>query len=221
MLRAVRQLAWMMMSVMMMFVVCCVCLLDSLLDVYIAVYSKVEWRSATIASFRPVAKKRKAFMGTAVAVTVLSIFITGYGFFAISGSQEIITKTAWAIAARKYKVLQGEQEFEFVGEVLYFGLRKFVVHTCRKAPGPVYLEWGQCSEQAEWWSQATCSLGEAEYHGMPCGQMDSCQDASIGSQFWALTTFVTLLFALMGCLTRIRKVSISPLPHHHPISDPS
>jgi len=37
--------------------------------------------------------------------------------------------------------------------------------------------------------------------------MEECRETSANSQFGAFTTAVTLIFALIGCLTRIRKTA--------------
>ena len=46
---------------------------------------------------------------------------------------------------------------------------------------------------------------EAELHGFGCAEVQKCRDVAYSNQFGAFTTCAGLLFALMGCLSRIRK----------------
>ena len=51
-----------------------------------------------------------------------------------------------------------------------------------------------------------CSGGADSMFGFPCDKMQQCADAATSSQFGAFMTCATLLFAMIGCLTRIKKV---------------
>ena len=52
-------------------------------------------------------KERKAFMGTALALTVVAIVITGFGCFALSDDDSIIFYTTWGISYMKYTNADG------------------------------------------------------------------------------------------------------------------
>jgi hypothetical protein len=147
-------------------------------------------------------RERKAFMGTALAVTVVAIVITGFGCFALSSDENTLRVTAWGIASHRYETSDGSGT---LGQVAYVGLRKFVVHTCADAsPSSVYA-WKNCEVKSTFWSDAGCVGNATDYYGLPCSEVDACAEASINSQFGAFLTCVTLIFAMNGCLTRIRK----------------
>ena len=68
-----------------------------------------------------------------------------------------------------------------VGQVAYIGLRKFVVSTCMDATNSDWKAWKGCSQEAVWWSAATCTDGQTDYYGFPCSAvrlscllMDAC-----------------------------------------------
>jgi hypothetical protein len=89
--------------------------------------------------------------------------------------------------------------------------------------------WGDCETDDVWWRRVQCdddddasaggggSTGggkgvwsdgdKGSYFGWPCQPVRECQEAAINSQFGAFSTCVTLIFALIGCLTRMRKVA--------------
>ena len=164
-------------------------------------------------------KERKAFMGTALAVTVFAIFITVFGCFALSDSNRILHFTAFGVASLTFIDSQNQT----VGQVAYLGLRKFVVDQCLNSTrgthpsGKNFMHWTQCTSYEHWWEDTLCdgenSLSDFadddfSFYGFPCYEIEKCRKTSIKSQFGAFMTAVTLIFALNGCLTRIRKVAV-------------
>ena len=149
-------------------------------------------------------KERKAFMGTALAVTVFAIVITGFGCFALSGDDSIVRLTAWGIAHSRHTASDGSE----VGQISYIGLRKFVVYSCLDASaGTDFYAWKECTYESRWWSHVECKSGADDYYGFDCDAAEECQETTAASQFGAFTTAATLIFAMIGCLTRIRKVA--------------
>ena len=128
--------------------------------------------------------------------------ITGFGCFALSDDTSTLEITAWGRATRKFEAEDGS----IVGQITYIGLRKFVVRTCTEAEGSDFGSWRRCESEDTWWMGAKCAPGEEAYYGFRCQDVETCRESSVNSQFGAFTTAVTLLFAMMGCLTRIRKV---------------
>jgi len=149
-------------------------------------------------------KERKAFMGTALALTVVAIVITGFGCFALSDDDSIIFYTTWGISYMKYTNADGVK----VGQIAYLGLRKFLRYECLDtSSGSNWREWADCTEDNVWWSAVECGSGGTLYYGYRCDEVEHCSEAAQASQFGAFMTAATLVFAMLGCLTRIRKVA--------------
>jgi len=107
-----------------------------------------------------------------------------------------------------------------VGQITYIGLRQLVLATCTDAPNDDWVNWGGCTFQKEWWSENEyCSskssggggdaFGGSQVHpnGMPCADLNKCGASSVNNQLGAYMTAFTLLFALLGCLSRLRKIA--------------
>ena len=151
--------------------------------------------------FRYFDERRKWYMGWATAFTVLSIAATIFGCFAISPKMQYVQNSAWAYAYRR-NATSG------VGYDTYLGLTIYVTRTCLDTPDEAEGEWQSwnalaCEQQSTWWSSFDCA--EAELHGFGCAEVQKCRDVAYSNQFGAFTTCAGLLFALMGCLSRIRK----------------
>lgn len=143
-------------------------------------------------------------MGTALALTVVAIVITGFGCFALSDDDSIIFYTTWGISYMKYTNADGVK----VGQIAYLGLRKFLRYECLDtSSGSNWREWADCTEDNVWWSAVECGSGGTLYYGYRCDEVEHCSEAAQASQFGAFMTAATLVFAMLGCLTRIRKVA--------------
>jgi len=151
-------------------------------------------------------RERKITMGTALAFTVVAIVITGFGCFALSGDAETLRLTAWGISFH-----QGSADGSAPGTLVFLGLRKFVVQECTDATGDDFMQWTGCKTiEDPWWSDIReggdkCQSPDSTLHGYACDDVQSCADQAISNQFGAFSTCVTLLAAMMGCLTRIKK----------------
>lgn len=145
-------------------------------------------------------KNRKVLMGIALGATVMSIIITGFGCFALASDPEILRLTAWGISYHRDEVLGN-------GTVVYLGLRVFVARFCNNAPNDNFLDWSDCDDNQveQFWYEYECG-GDFDF-GYPCDEVELCQEQAIANQFGAFTTFATLILALNGCLTRIRKIA--------------
>lgn len=172
-------------------------------------------------------RERKACMGVALAVTLLAICVTGFGCFALNGDPFTLRFTAWGVAHTRMKhaiaainsttAATTVNEDDELGQVSYIGLRRFVVRTCshvgnRRGGGGRrdWHEWSSCDDTAVvWWDDAECADGEESLYGFPCDAVATCQQAAINNQVGAFMTCVTLLFAIIGCLTRSKCLSLA------------
>ena len=144
-------------------------------------------------------------MGVALAVTITAICVTGFGCFALNGDPFTLRFTAWGVAHTRTTLLNNSTEK--VGQVSFIGLRRFVVKTCSGARNRDWHDWDGCDEDAIWWADAECANGESSFYGFPCSAMTTCQEAAINNQVGAYMTCITLVFAIIGCLTRSKSVS--------------
>ncbi len=144
-------------------------------------------------------RERKAFMGTALAVTVVAIVITGIGAFSVSTDPVILQFTSWAATAIRN---DGKN-----GQVMFIGLRQVVIRNCSDSSGNVLLDWDDCEETIIPLVDVGCSSGEEDFFGYDCDVMAKCAENAAGNFMGALITFATLLLAMNGCLTRIKKVA--------------
>jgi hypothetical protein len=144
-------------------------------------------------------------MGTALAVTVVSILVTGFGVFALSSDENILQLTNWGTFTTR--VDSGNGDGTKIGEAIYIGLQKVVIVTCRDASDNDYLSWDGCEFNGLFWKDVECGNDIDSFYGYPCDAIASCRAAATDSQFGAFVTAATLIFAMIGCLTRIRKVA--------------
>mmetsp|Transcript_17515 Transcript_17515/g.20303 ORF Transcript_17515/g.20303 Transcript_17515/m.20303 type:complete len:335 (-) Transcript_17515:127-1131(-) len=149
-------------------------------------------------------KNRKALMGIALLFTFFSIIITGFGCFALSTNPKILRITAWGISYHRNETTE-------TGIVAYIGLRRFVIRSCASATSNDFFDFTDCeTEDAVFWDELECESGEFAF-GYPCDEVNVCKDQAVGNQFGAFTTAATLILALNGCLTRIRRAADSNL----------
>jgi hypothetical protein len=83
-------------------------------------------------------------MGTALAVTVLSMVVTSFGAFSLSTDETILKLTSWGVYHSRYDDVDTGDRF---GQALYVGLRKYVVMTCTDAPDAHFQDWRGCSQK--------------------------------------------------------------------------
>mmetsp|Transcript_12583 Transcript_12583/g.15616 ORF Transcript_12583/g.15616 Transcript_12583/m.15616 type:complete len:348 (+) Transcript_12583:319-1362(+) len=147
-------------------------------------------------------KNRKPLMGTALALTALAIIITGFGCFALSTDPQILRLTAWGISYHRNVTTE-------TGTVIYLGLRRFVVRECDEAPTNSFFDLAECrTTKAVFWDDLDCNEdGSGFAFGYPCNEVNICKQQAVANQFGAFVTAATLLLALNGCLTRIRRVA--------------
>ena len=152
-------------------------------------------------------RERKAYMAFALTVTLVAIVVTGFGCFALNADPHTLRFTAWGVSHTRFFVSEDDAE-ERVGQISYIGLRRFVVnHQCSRNLDDEWTEWSGCDRTIVWWVDAQCAHGETSYFSFPCAAMETCQDAAINNQVGAYMTCVTLIFAIIGCLTRMRRVA--------------
>ena len=141
--------------------------------------------------------RRKQYMGTALGVTVLAIAVTVFGCFALSSDPEIIRWTAWGTAWYRNETTMTATKF-------YIGLVDFVVTECEDTSGDEGWKFSCETIQNTPWANLDA---DSDLYGFPWSSVKACQAQAEGNQFGAFSTAATLLFALNGCLTRIRKVA--------------
>lgn len=161
--------------------------------------------------------ERKLLMGIALGFTVFSIILTTFGCLGLSSNPSLVRVDAWAIGH-----LANEAESE--GTIAWVGLGRLVIQRCADiGDGKGWHEWRDCALYPHWWSEVPRKCGTAQAahgaavlagnetdriddeFGYPCDVLLVCAEQAAANQFGALITCVTLVFALIGCLTRIRK----------------
>ena len=121
---------------------------------------------------------------------------------------EILYVTSWGYA---YTV----NETAHLGTEYFMGLNAYVVRKCHYGDrcadcwGATHFGAG-CNEghdSGRWSDLESECKGHQEFHesGFPCKMLEQCARISVNNQFSFAVTCITLVFALMGVTTRIRK----------------
>lgn len=152
-------------------------------------------------------KNRKKLFGIGIIVTALTMVITGFGCFAISSDQNIVQHAMWGYAYYRAKNETADGA-DYHGVDIYLGLRALVVRECSKAKSQsVSMDktWGGCDdhEASGLWEDVECS-GDGIL-GFSCDEIKRCKEEAVGNAFGAFTTCATMIFAMLGLLTRIRR----------------
>jgi len=181
--------------------------------------------------FKSADRERKALMGTALAFTVVSIVLTVFGSLALAPSDSLTVAAAWAIGGLVEKDSDvGTLAFIGLRRVLLRTCTENVHQPWAKWAGCATQSytWAEipavCSAAAAREELAVELAEAAEFSGLtdvdfslykgqeldfslgyPCTPLLMCAEQAIANQFGAFVTCVTLIFALIGCLTRIRK----------------
>lgn len=141
--------------------------------------------------------RRKYFLGMASLVTVIAMVLTTFGCCALSTDPTVIKRVYWA--AGTMTNVTSNQDY-----ALYIGLRSVVVVGCRFVPG--YDSYPpSCMTESIIWTDPNC------LQGITAGACESC--ANIATSMW-LTAFMScfsLIFALLGALTRMRVKADVPV----------
>lgn len=150
---------------------------------------------------------RKQFVGVALALTVASMVVTVLGCFgALSDDKTVVESARW-LSVWTTNTTSCE------ASASRMGLRLVVAYECslrdcvagdfsgRRHP---WDDWEKCDERAILWShiRRRCNHGVLPY--LDCSILEKCRMAAADQQLGAFTTCATLVFALIGCLTRIR-----------------
>jgi hypothetical protein len=144
-------------------------------------------------------KERKAFMGTALAFTVAAIIITAIGAFGVSTDPNILRLSSWAITAVPNNGTYGQ--------VMFVGLKQLVVRNCSESTGDPIISWDGCEDTIIELTEVQCDTGDEDFFGYNCEMVKACSDRAAGNYWGALITFATLILAMNGCLTRIKRVA--------------
>ena len=131
--------------------------------------------------------RRKIFMAAVMYSTLLSMFITAYGCCALSTDPDIVRATFWA-SATGYNETSGEHLYD-----VFFGLRSAVIV---ERTGIRSLHFGNPPPFDHATSQSGNVLIDEALH--------ECRAAAVGNQVGALMSCVTLIFALIGTMNRMK-----------------
>jgi len=161
-----------------------------------------------------------SFEALGLTVTVASLLITGFGFFSVTTNVDLLRWTCWTRASVRYDA-DG-------GYVFFMGLRAVVTKVCHKTSSTWSYKWDDCTSDVKLWSDFSAGCSDvnsstvAEYGEFEtdvakinpgaffgCDYVNTCRDTAQSNQFGAFMTFVTLIFAIIGCMTRIKRVADS------------
>jgi len=155
----------------------------------------IMWRFGGI-GYRYCDARRKEFMGTALAVTVVAMVVAIWGSLSLSSDDGTLRITAWGTAWVK-------NQTDTTAIKYYLSLTKVVVDECSDATGTRSANWDCKHLENEKWEGV--NRGTVAGTGFPWESLKECKAQAEGNQLGALTTTVTLIFALNGCLTRMRR----------------
>mmetsp|Transcript_53107 Transcript_53107/g.68113 ORF Transcript_53107/g.68113 Transcript_53107/m.68113 type:complete len:830 (-) Transcript_53107:21-2510(-) len=160
--------------------------------------------------------RRGSMMGIATISTLMAIFITTYGVLSLAKDDKLIQLTYW-VRASAYNMsstdegpplkLQHEDAFE-----VYIGLTSMLQKECVAGTGCFHHD----LRVIEWWKRK--DLGQSE-DGMDLCRSearldvfcDECRDVAVNNITAAFFACVTLLFALFGCINRMKFISDCPV----------
>ena len=130
-------------------------------------------------------RTRRLWMGIATISTLMSMVATGYGLSALSTEEDTVMNARWAWS----------RGHNAGGEFLtvFVGLRSMVFEYCDADGRNCDLE--------------SIVYGEHECDNAYC---DRCVPAAVGVQIGAFITWFTHIFALLGCMNRMRYSSDCP-----------
>ncbi|KAG8458593.1 hypothetical protein KFE25_008390 [Diacronema lutheri] len=177
-------------------------------------------------------RERKVLMGTALGFTVCSIILTVFGCLALSPSPSLTRAAAWAVGhLRDPTTGQGTTAYVGLSRLLIvrcsdaparslwseWGLCEQSSYSWSEVPA--LCEAGALKEQRaanEAELAAESGAEDVDYSllngrelqfdlGYPCAPLLACSEQALANRSGAFITCATLLFALIGCLTRIRK----------------
>ena len=140
--------------------------------------------------------RRKHFMGTALAFTVVAVVFATWGVMSLTTDLNMLRYTAWGTAYIKNTTDTTAMKY-------YLGLKTLVVDKCYDATGGKSRFWDCSLVIAMDWEDLTEEV--AEEVGFRWAAMQQCKAQAVGIQLGAFSTTVTIIFALNGCLTRIRR----------------
>jgi len=146
--------------------------------------------------------RRKDFMGVALAVTVVAIVVAVYGSLSLSNNNDTVYYTAWGTAWFKNHTNAAGEDGPHARKIA-LGLVKFTEFYCPDAYRANSNKWDCKSESATKWEDVDEKVALAS--GFPWAKVEECKAQAEGNQFGATSTTVTLIFALNGCLARIRR----------------
>ena len=151
--------------------------------------------------------RRKRFMGTALAFTVLASIFATWGVMSLSSDLDTLRYAAWGTAYIKNETYSSPTDDPRgpVAVKYYLGLVKLVVDRCYSATGDQSRFWDCELLSATYWKDVNEAV--AVEAGFSWDATKECKAEVLGMQMGAFSTTATIVFALNGCLTRIRRVA--------------
>lgn len=136
---------------------------------------------------------RKIALGIASMITIMTIFLTLWGCFALSTSRPIVQRTYWAGGTGTN--LTTSQEFS-----MYVGLRSLEYVNCSFVPG--YDNYGSnCVRTSYIFGESECSNGPVS---TAC---TACSSAATAMWVTSVMACFSLLLSFLGAQTRMRVIS--------------
>ena len=133
-------------------------------------------------------RRRKVYMGVAMWSTLLAMFVTAFGALSLSTDPDIVRTSYWAKLETWNATSRETTHY-------YLGLRSIVT---------VYDGGDETTDRLEIDYMVGRIPGSRDVDPMREALLESCADSAAGNQIGALLSCVTLIFALLGTINRMR-----------------
>jgi len=154
-------------------------------------------------------------MGVATITTFMAIFITTYGCLSLAKDPNVVLLTYW-VRASGFNSTKGSAPVRLGHESafeVYIGLTSMVQKRCTPGTGCFEYE----LDLIEWWKSEDSWRGSED--GMALCRSaaelevfcERCRDVAVDNISAAFFACATLLFALYGCINRMKYVSDCPV----------
>ena len=133
-------------------------------------------------------RHRKIYMGVAMWSTLLAMFVTAFGALSLSTDPDVVRTSYWAKLETWNATSRETTHY-------YLGLRSIVT---------VYDGGDETTDRLEIDYMVGRIPGSRDVDPMREALLESCADSAAGNQIGALLSCVTLIFALLGTINRMR-----------------
>ncbi|KAH8073657.1 endonuclease [Aureococcus anophagefferens] len=133
-------------------------------------------------------RRRKVYMGVAMWSTLLAMFVTAFGALSLSTDPDVVRTSYWAKLETWNATSRETTHY-------YLGLRSIVT---------VYDGGDETTDRLEIDYMVGRIPGSRNVDPMREELLESCADSAAGNQIGALLSCVTLIFALLGTINRMK-----------------